>query len=50
MEAWVATRNALQNVLEASEGERILVICDEERRILDRLLLKVGCLLGCGQG
>ena len=31
MEAKEAAKNALKNVLEASSGERILVICDEEK-------------------
>ncbi|UCC58460.1 MAG: aminopeptidase [Candidatus Bathyarchaeum sp.] len=31
MEAWEATKNALENVLEASSGERILIVCDEEK-------------------
>jgi len=31
LEAWEASKNALENVLEASNGERILIICDEEK-------------------
>jgi aminopeptidase len=31
LEAWEATKNALENVLEASSGERILIVCDEEK-------------------
>jgi len=31
LEAWEASKNALENVLEASSGERILIICDEEK-------------------
>ena len=31
MEASKAAKNALENVLEASNGERILIICDEEK-------------------
>ena len=31
MEAWVASKNALENVLEAVDGERILIICDNEK-------------------
>ena len=31
LEAWEASKNALENVLEASSSERILIICDEEK-------------------
>jgi aminopeptidase len=31
LEAWEASKNALENVLEASGNERILIICDEEK-------------------
>jgi aminopeptidase len=31
LEAWEAAQNALENVLEAVDGERILIICDEEK-------------------
>jgi len=31
LEAWVASKNALENVLEAVDGERILIICDNEK-------------------
>ena len=31
LEAWEAAKNALENVLEASSGERILIVCDEEK-------------------
>ena len=31
LEAWKASKNALENVLESSSGERILIICDEEK-------------------
>lgn len=32
LEAWEAAKNALENVLEASKGERILIVCDEEKK------------------
>ena len=31
LKAWEASKNALENVLEASSGERILIVCDEEK-------------------
>lgn len=31
LEAWEASKNALENVLEASSSERILIICDKEK-------------------
>ncbi len=31
MEAWEASKNALESVLEASSGERILIVCDDEK-------------------
>jgi aminopeptidase len=31
LEAWEASKNALENVLEASSDERILIVCDEEK-------------------
>jgi leucyl aminopeptidase (aminopeptidase T) len=31
LEAWEASKNALKNVLEASSGERTLIICDDEK-------------------
>ncbi len=31
MEAWEASKNALEKVLEASSGEGILIVCDEEK-------------------
>jgi aminopeptidase len=31
LEEWEAAKNALENVLEASSGERILIVCDEEK-------------------
>ena len=31
MEAWEASKNALENVLEASSGEIIVIVCDEEK-------------------
>jgi aminopeptidase len=31
LEAWEASKNALENVLEAVGGERILIICDNEK-------------------
>ncbi|MDH5690953.1 MAG: aminopeptidase [Candidatus Bathyarchaeota archaeon] len=31
MDAWEASKNALENVLEAVDGERIIIVCDEER-------------------
>ncbi len=31
MDAWEASKNALENVLEASSGERILIVCDKEK-------------------
>ena len=34
MEAKEAAKNALKTVLEASSGERILIICDEEKRLV----------------
>ncbi len=34
MEASEAAKNALKNVLEASSNERILIICDEEKRLV----------------
>ena len=34
MEASKAAKNGLENVLEASSGERILIICDEEKRLV----------------
>lgn len=46
MEAWVAARNALQNVLEASADERILVICDEEKADIGQAFAKGGLSLG----
>ena len=46
MEAWVAARNALQNVLEASADERILVICDEEKVYIGQAFAKGALSLG----
>jgi len=31
LEASEAAKNALENVLEASSGERILIVCDDEK-------------------
>ena len=31
MEAWEAAKNALENVLEAAGGERIVIVCDDEK-------------------
>ena len=31
LEAWEATKNALENVLEASRDEKILIVCDDEK-------------------
>jgi aminopeptidase len=31
LEAWEASKNVLENVLEATSGERILIICDNEK-------------------
>jgi aminopeptidase len=31
LDAWEASKNALENVLEAAGGERILIVCDEEK-------------------
>jgi aminopeptidase len=31
LEAWEASKNALENVLEAVGGERIIIICDDEK-------------------
>jgi len=31
LEAWEASKNALENVLEAVGGERILIVCDDEK-------------------
>ena len=31
MKAWEASKNALENVLESSSNEKILIICDEEK-------------------
>lgn len=31
MEAWKAAKNALENVLEAVAGERIVIVCDDEK-------------------
>ena len=46
VEPWVAARNALENVLEASEGERILVICDEEKQDIGQAFTKGALSLG----
>ncbi|MDG6223752.1 MAG: aminopeptidase [Candidatus Bathyarchaeota archaeon] len=46
LESWVAARNALQNVLEACEGERILVICDEEKTDIGQAFAKGALSLG----
>jgi leucyl aminopeptidase (aminopeptidase T) len=46
VEAWVAAKNALQNVLEANEGERILVICDEEKTDIGQAFAKGALSLG----
>ena len=46
MEAWVAAKNALQNVLETNEGERILVICDEEKTDIGQAFAKGALSLG----
>ena len=46
MKAWVAARNALQSVLEANEGERILVICDEEKQDIGQAFVKGALFLG----
>jgi hypothetical protein len=31
LEAWKASKNALENVLDASTNDRITIICDEEK-------------------
>lgn len=31
LEAWEASKNAIKNVLEASSGQRILIVCDKEK-------------------
>ncbi|MCW4022877.1 MAG: aminopeptidase [archaeon] len=46
MKAWVAARNSLHNVLEASEGERILIICDEEKADIGQAFAKGALSLG----
>jgi aminopeptidase len=46
VEAWVAAKNALQNVLETNEGERILVICDEEKTDIGQAFAKGALSLG----
>jgi leucyl aminopeptidase (aminopeptidase T) len=46
MEAWEAAKNALENVLEAIAGERILIVCDDEKLKIGKAFaegaLKVG--------
>jgi leucyl aminopeptidase (aminopeptidase T) len=46
MEAWKAAKNALENVLEAVAGERILIVCDDEKLKIGKAFaegaLKVG--------
>jgi aminopeptidase len=46
LEAWVAARNALQNVLEAKEGERILIICDKEKADIGEAFAKGALSVG----
>ena len=46
VEAWVAAKNALQNVLETNKGERILVICDEEKTDIGQAFAKGALSLG----
>ena len=46
MDAWVAAKNALENVLEASNGERILVICDEQKKDIGKAFASGALALG----
>jgi aminopeptidase len=46
LEAWEASKNALENVLEASSDERILIICDEEKAEVGKAFAKGALALG----
>ncbi len=46
MEPYIAAKSALERVLEASEGERILIICDEEKQDIGQAFAKGALSLG----
>jgi len=46
LETWEAARNALENVLEAVEGENIVIVCDEEKREIGRAFADGAMTLG----
>jgi leucyl aminopeptidase (aminopeptidase T) len=46
MKAWEAARNALENVLEAVAGERIVIICDEEKKEIGQAFAEGALALG----
>lgn len=46
MEAWEATKNALENVLEAVAGESILIVCDDEKMEVGKAFAKGSLTLG----
>ena len=46
MEAWEASKNALENVLEARSDEKILIICDKEKAEIGEAFAKGALALG----
>jgi len=46
LEAWEATKNALENVLEAVAGESILIVCDDEKMEVGKAFAKGSLTLG----
>ncbi|MHC3129811.1 MAG: hypothetical protein IBV52_07020 [Candidatus Bathyarchaeota archaeon] len=48
MEASEASKNALENVLEASSGERILIFCDDEKTEVGEAFATGALALGLG--
>jgi len=46
MEAWEAARNALENVLEAVAGERIAIVCDDEKSEIGKAFAEGALALG----
>jgi len=46
MEAWEAAKNALENVLEAVGGERIVIVCDDEKSEIGKAFAEGALALG----
>jgi len=46
LKAWEASRNALENVLEAVAGESIVIVCDEEKREIGTVFAEGALALG----